>query len=713
MEDAICFSQSFVDKQNVRSFSNIIKCSLLNEDATFLHHVLKDEKLVSVLSPDINQVLFKIRNNLREKSRNDFKEYFIFDKNDAKEDLKVLDKTDILNQCWKALTDIIPGNLFGGKDNERLFQRIVQMTIYSMKRQHILLSYYTKKWNFALGPWRSICGISTETILNNIIVWIVQNVLSPMISLNFFVTTCKLDADEFKLYYFKKNQWQSFYDRKISNMLARSVISKVDRFCGGKQVKRNYSFNKKRKFKTFKKNIPKLHLVLKCNNDCRPIVRYKSDALSLAEKYRIKDRLNLLKSLTGKPHVKTEKQFALIYDKWMKLNKPRLYFVKTDLSNAFGAVDREALSKILDERYTKRKTEKGGLSEKYNQQYKELITELRKPILVRAGSTVFIWKKGLVQGYKYSPALSELYYTYMDEIYFSQHLQTVESGIRLFVRAVDDYLFITDSLKDAQTFLQALTSYKNVNYDKTETNFHHEGIKYSNEITFLGYTYNTSTLHVRRASNVFVGQMCYKIAFSQAVTNLYNFLVQRVGQSGVKINGHIFNLYRNTEKELWMHIFTTLCLSANKFCTILAILCEGNAMKQYLNMYKKKVSVNLCDTIIRTVSNNKPKDMQFIYCINHFRYLSWKALFLCARKTPKCTILLPFINDEIAKSNCLFGKWREHASRIDRRGVCLRPAVREVCKRPDWKSFMKKFDELPPGFQCYNHKNIWGLKKRY
>ncbi|XP_013184988.2 telomerase reverse transcriptase-like [Amyelois transitella] len=709
MEEAVCFSQSFVDKQNVRSFSNIVKPNLLKEDAPFLLHVLKDEKLVSVLSTDIIQVLSKIKTNVREKSRHDFKQYFIFEKNDSTHDLQALNKTDIFSMCHKALNDIIPSNFFGGKDNERLFQRFVQVVIYSTKRQHILLKSHTRKWNFAVGPWKSICGTSTETILTNIIIWIIDNILSSMICLNFYVTTCKLDADEYKLYYFKKNQWQSFYDRTISNMVLRSVITKVDCYCVGKQVKRSYSHNKKRKLKSFKKDIPKLHLVLKKNNDCRPIVRYKSDSLSLAEKYKIRDRLNFLKSLTGKPHTKIENQFSLVYNEWLKRNKPRLYFVKTDLSNAFGAIDREALLKILDERYRKYKSENIGLTEKFKQQYKELIAELRKPILVRAGSTIFNWKKGLVQGYKYSPALSELYYTHMDEIYFSQHLQKAESGIRLFIRVVDDYLYITDSLKDGQSFLDALTSYKNVNYEKTVTNFHQEGIKFSEEITILGYTYNTLTLHVRRANNVFTGQMCYKIAFSQAIMNLYNFLEQRIGQSSIHINEHLFNLRRNTEEEIWTHIFTTLCLSANKFCTILAILCDGNAMKQYLSLYKKKVTVKLCNTVIETLMKNKYKDVPFVYCINHFRYLSWKALIMCAQKTPRCTTLVPFIGAELAKCNCLFGRWREHASRIDGGGVCSRPAVREICRRSDWRVIMKKFDELPPGFECYNRRKFLEL----
>ncbi|XP_052752825.1 telomerase reverse transcriptase-like [Galleria mellonella] len=709
MEGPICFSQYFVDKQNVRSFSNIIKSKLLkNEDmASFLLHLFEDDDVVKELSTNFLTMLTVLRLNLRNKSKQDFKHYFICEEN-ITEVLHPVSKEDIYINCMKALKDIIPRIFYANCNNIKIFEKLTQTIIYNMKRQHINLEKHITKWDFTVGCWKSISEIVAKKVLRFLLMWIFQYVLSGMISLNFYVTTSKIDADENKLFFFRKREWQSFYDKKIANMILSKIIKRSESYCSGKMCKRSYSFTEKVRMKIIRKDIPKLHLVLKPNNNCRPIVRYKNNTLTTSEKYKMKDRLQFLKTLIGKYSKKTEIPFYNIYQKWVNLNKPKLYFVKADLSNAFGSINRQELVKILDERFSTLISNEKCLrsKEKIKQQYKDLIVELSKPILVRAGSTVFEWKAGLVQGYKYSPALSELYYTHKDELYFNEHLQKSKTEIHLFTRVVDDYLYITDSLIDAQSFLEALSKYKNINYEKTIVNFNHPTIKFSDEITFLGYTYDTKTIQVRRASNIYFGQICYKISFSQAIMNISKFLEQRIGQSSIQINSHIFNLHYNSEKAVWRHIFTTLCLSANKFCTILAILCEADEMKNYLVVYKKRITVRLCNAMIDMLLRNKPADIPFIYCINHFRYLSWKALNLCAQKTSKCNGLVPLINDEMAKANCIFGKWKDHACRIGSNGANLRPAVKEVCRRTDLRIIVKGFVTLPDGLQCYNRRKM-------
>ncbi|XP_028175372.1 telomerase reverse transcriptase-like [Ostrinia furnacalis] len=708
MDVPICFTQHFVDKQNVRSYGNIIKKSLLKEEneTQFLRNIFEDETLVSGLRPNLLQHLRNLRENVQKYSKQDFRNYFpengfTGDSKESKE-LNSLNKSEIFSKCWLALYDIIPKELYGNGHNENVFKKFVQIIVHGMKRQHIILSKILLKWDFSPYVWHQLDRIVAQKILYHILSWIIRNILSPMICLNFYITTCKLDADENKLHFFWKNQWQSFYDKTIYKMICRSVIKISPPYCMGRKYKQHHSHSNKMKLKMLMKEIPKLHLVLKANHDCRPIVRYKNDSLTPADKNRIKERLNFLRKLTGRSHKKTESQFSVLYSNWLKLNRPKLYFIRTDLSNAFGCVNKEKLITILHERFRKLK-EEAGVSEKMLHQFKDMISELRRPLLIRTGSTVYEWKKGLVQGYKYSPALSELYYNHLDEQYFENFIKTTENNIKLFVRVVDDYLYVTDSLEDAEMFLKALSNYDNVNYEKTVVNFSHPTIKYSEEITFLGYCYNTVTLHVSRAQNVLTGQMCYKITFNSSIDNIYKFLETRIGQSS-QISGHIFNFIHNSEEIVWGHIFSTFCLSANKFCTILAMLCDECEMRDLLKLYKRKVTVRLTNTILEVLMKNKPKDYTFMYCINHFRYISWLALNLCAKLTPKCLKLVPFIKDELAKSNCLFGKWRDHASRIDIDGNNLRQAVKVVCRRTDLRAIVKKFDTLPEGFQCYHHK---------
>ncbi|XP_072934828.1 telomerase reverse transcriptase-like [Epargyreus clarus] len=713
MENPICFSRYFTNKQNVRSIGNVLNLKFLKKTnrEEFLLHILEDKILVDEVPSEFSDILFAIKMNIRKNSKQDFKNYF----NKPNEMCKIhmnmvpVNKEEIFIGCWKALYETIPNKLFGNRNNIKLFKELVEVVVLSMKNQHIFLPKFIHKWDVKIYPWNVLPPSTVNQVLTKTIFWILKNVLMAIICLNFFVTSCKIDVNENKLHFFWKNQWQSFYDKSISNMITSKMISRYEPKCLGKKIKITYSLQERLHLKFAKREIPKLHLVLKPNKNYRPIVRYKNDVMTSAEKYKIKERLNFLKLLNGKPQKKIETKFALLHSVWMNLNQPKLYFVKTDLSNAFGSINREKLMKILAERNMEfQKTQQPlHLKKKYAQIYREITMELRKPLLVRAGSTVYEWKEGLVQGYKYSPALSELYYTRMDEIYFTDHLKMNDSELKLFVRAVDDYLYITDSLEDAESFLSALSNYRNVNSEKTVANFQHSMAKCSNEITFLGYTYNTKSLEVCRASYIYTGQMCYKITFSSAISDINKFLENRIGQSGIHINSHLFNFKYNNEELIWQHIFLTLCLSANKFCTILSILCNKNEMQKYLELYKKRVTVKLCNTMIETLRKSRGKDILFVYCINHFRYLSFKALSLCAKTTPKCHGLVPLINIELCRTNCIFGKFRDHASRIDKHGKSLIPAIKEVCRRMDLRKIMKQFEVLPEGFACYNHETLF------
>ncbi|XP_038219457.1 telomerase reverse transcriptase-like [Zerene cesonia] len=708
MVDSVCFSYHFLNKQNVRSFSNIFCLKILKTEnhEKFLHTIFQDDYSVRNLPQDIRHILSCLRINIKNNCGGDFK---IFSNiNTSVKVLKPVDKKEILNESTLIMIKIMPKMFFGNNHNLKIFKRCIKRIIYSMRKEHIFFRNLLSTWDFTADMWKNLDVLESESryILETILMWVFKNILSAIISLNFYVTTSKVDSDENKLHYFWNSQWQRFYDKELLIMRINNIIRKYEPYCLGKKVKRKYILQQRIRIKHISKEIPKLHLVLKSNNDFRPIVRYKNGLLNTAEKHKVKERLAFLKILLGKQSEKLELQFAALHSSWVKNNKPKLYFVKTDLSNAFGSINKAMLQKILTEKFMlfQQSDYPLHIKNKFALQYKEIVEELKKPLLIRAGSTVYEWKAGLVQGYKYSPALSELYYSYMDKLIFSDHLKPSENQLKLFIRVVDDYLYITDNIDDAYSFLKSLSKYRNVNYSKTAVNFVYPEIKMCEEINFLGYTYNTNNLNVNRASNIYTGQMCYKITFSSAIENTGKFLENRIGQSGIPLNNHIFNLKHNDEETIWHIIFTSFCVSANKFCTILSILCNERDMLKYLSLYKK-ITVKLCNTMIEVLLKNKSNDYLFVYCINHFRYLSFKALMLCAKKTPKCYLLIPHIDVELSKTNCIFGKWREHACRISNSGEIVRSAVKEVCRRPDLRKIMKSFDDLPAGFQCY--KNIF------
>lgn len=707
MYHPICFSQCFVNKENVRSFSNILNSKFLKSENNdlFLRNIFEEEKLVCEVSTELKEILSEVRHNIKSYSKHDFNNYLVLCE-DTRQGLHIVDKSDVLSSCCTVLYMIIPEKFYGNLHNKNIFNNCTKIIVYSMKHQCLFLDKMISKWDLSKFPWSTVNTTLCFKILYRILHWIFKIILSSIISLNYYVTACKLNNDDNKLYYFLKNQWQRFFDIQLSKMVIAKVIKKFEPYCLGKRIRNKYSSEERLKLKMIKKSIFKLHLILKPNNDYRAIVRYKNEAVNSSEKYKIKERLNFLQTLTGKSYEKIENQFSSLHSLWKKNKQPKLYFVKTDLSNAFGSINKDKLLMIVNERYLEflKLDNSSFIKNKFIKLYREMITELKSPLLIRAGSTIYEWKKGLVQGYKYSPALSELYYSYLDKIYFKEYFKKHSNEMKLFIRVVDDYLYITDTLEDAQSFLKALTNYRNVNFTKTFVNFQHPTIKFSEDITFLGYSYNTVNLEVSRASTVFAGYMCYKICFSPAISDLAKFIENRIEQSGIPVNRHIFNFNHNSEELIWHHIFVTFCLSANKFCTILAIYCDEKQMSQYLVVYKTKVAVKLCNSILDTLKKYQPPDFIFIYCINHFRYLAYKALLLCAQQTPKCNVLVPCVNIELAKTNCINGKWREHSSKICKRGKSVMPACREVCKRADLKIIMKSFDVLPVNVQCFNHK---------
>ncbi|XP_050683571.1 uncharacterized protein LOC126978615 isoform X4 [Leptidea sinapis] len=610
MSIAVCFSNYFVNKQNVRSFSNIFNMNLLKTNSKEIKkHIFEEECLVSVLSLELLDILNHLITNIKTNCSQDFKNFFS-EHNSTKD---------------RKLVEVNKNDVFQG---------------------------------------------------------------------------CEKDLDENKLYYFWKSNWHHCFDKEIHLMMLRGTIVKAAHSLG-KLARRKYSMQERLKIKQMNQEIPRLHLVLKSNNDFRPIVRYKNNMINSSEKYKVKERLILLRKLNGKENPRVETQFQSLYSKWSVQGKPTLYFVKTDLSNAFGCINRSKLFKVIAEKhFNYKKTEYSQhLNKKIATHLKELVSELHSPLLVRIGSSVYEWKTGLVQGYQYSPALAELYYSYMDDLYFKQHIEHNEIGLKLFARVVDDYLYITDSVEDAITFLDKLSNYPNVNKQKTVINFQHKDFKHSKNITFVGYNYDTEKLIVSRANKIFTGQMCFKITFSPAIVNLVKFLENRVGQSAIPINRHIFNLYHKDEEIIWRHIFITFCISANKFCSILSVICPESEMFKYIPLYKR-VTLKLCNSIINVLLQNTPEDYSLVFCINHICYVSFKALQLCAKRTSKCSVILPYINTELAKTNCLFGKWREHASRL---GETKIEANRIICRRTDLRKIMKEFEELPAGFLCYNN----------
>lgn len=349
--EPICFSQHFVNKLNIRSFGNCVKLNILKteDDSAFYHEVLRDEKTVRETSPELLAILNDLKKNLFNSSKLDFRNYF--SKIPQVASLVPVRKEDIFKCCSNALYQILPKALLGNSHNEKIFRKVTKTVLFSMKRQYTIASKMVENWDYTVSPWNTLISDKVQNILNSILFWVLKCILSPMLCLNFYITSCKSDADENKLYFFWKNQWQSFYDKQILKMVKMKILQKCDRYSLGKKFKMMYSHYYILKLKAMNRDVPKLHFVLKGNNDSRPIVRYKQNVHTSADRYKMKERMAFLKTLTGIQNERLESQYNTLYQEWVRKNKPILFFVKTDLSNAFGSVNKENLLKILNKRH--------------------------------------------------------------------------------------------------------------------------------------------------------------------------------------------------------------------------------------------------------------------------------------------------------------------------------------------------------------------------
>lgn len=713
---SVCFTNFICNKSFCRGATNNKFNILIKKNATptnMIKDILKhktfqaeESNSIQSLFTDIHKILREIKENFRHLAKDDFKSFFVSLKSVERE-LKCIDVSEITNILLVMVEKVVPAQFYGCNKNKKSFFNLIRFIMKGMLHQHVTFERIVYHWDVEKIPWingsSSIdCKVDT---LCKVLIWLIKNTVCSIVAVRFYVTVTKISHEMRKLYFYFKEDWQRMSDEIISDLIKKGDIIKSNSFSLGSQCKKKLPSDARSERKFFLKRLPVMRLMLKSNSSARVIIRYKK--LGYLEKRIIKNRRNMFKCIF--PNIKTgnfDQKYVELNSKWKMAGEPKLYFVKADLTDAFGSVDVEHLRTILAKLHNDFQRSEKCFEKKKTvaKEYQKLITDLRKPVLVRMGSCTYEWKRGLVQGMRFSPILCEIFYNDSDVQNLSEFSKTSPDEIRLFIRFVDDYLFITDDIHSAFRFLNSMIDSGKINSKKTVCNFMFEGIETCSSISFLGYILDTHTLGVTRDGKVFSGQICNRISFTSGISEPIKFLENRIAQTTVPLTPLFFNLAINSEETLWKNIFITLCISANKFCSIITLIYTDTTnfdAENVFNVYKRKVAVRMCDLIVKRIVDSKPMIINFDFCINHLRFLAYKALSLFSCKSNICSSFNVILKVAMKKTNCSEGLWKPHSKSIDRVGNQINIAVREVCRTRKIVKYFKDFSNIPKGFEAF------------
>ncbi|XP_077292864.1 telomerase reverse transcriptase-like [Arctopsyche grandis] len=710
-----CFTDHYCNKLYYRTISNDKSNVLCRKSSTSFDMIkvllgtassyeIDYLTLADIIRPHAWKILTKIKLNFLKHSKDDFKKFFL---NVKPSNCSYAELSKVIDCVIRILESIVPSEVYGCRKNQKVFYNTVRFILNGMSGQHITVEQILNKWNIDTVLWlNSVPNLSIGykiLILLKFVVFLIRNIVCSVIAVTFYVTTSQLSHETRKLYYYYRSDWQKLSDTFLLQLSARGDLVKSDIFSIGSRSKRRIPLSERTKIKSTMKSLPVMRLMLKSNSTVRVIIRYKKK--TQLEKSNEKIRRYLFQTINPRNPLNMIDKYTSFFTKWAMLGKPKLYFVKADILDAFGSVDIDVLQTILSKLHTNfQSIEKNPTRKKtIAKEYQRLLDELNRPVLVRRGSCVYEWKRGLVQGMKYSPILCEIFYKEMDQRHLSKFFSESDDEIKLLVRLVDDYLFVTDSVDKARDFIKHMSERVKINPSKTKINFEHDLGVCVDRITFFGYVINTCNLEVSRDETVYSGQLKYRIAFNQAISQPLSFLEKRITQTTVPLSPLLLSLRINSIENVLKNVFISLCISANKFCTIIPMICCDNDnldAETLFKVYKRKVAVRMCDFIVKIVIESVPHG-EFPYCINHFRYVAYKALSLFASKSNVCMKLMPFVRSALKKCNCMEGTWKPHYGSVDRHGVPNRMAVREICRKYDIKKNVLLHTSTPDEFEPY------------
>ncbi|KAK8720329.1 hypothetical protein OTU49_013405 [Cherax quadricarinatus] len=343
------------------------------------------------------------------------------------------------------------------------------------------------KWASSLSNFR----LKTNVIAK-LFVWVMCRLV--MVTLNSFFYLTEHAAYHNQLLYYRKRVWQQQHDRGLNALMNNDSLVRFSQ-----EISQVVSPDEPRQNK-----FPRIRFIPK-KQDVRPIMPLGRGGMSLSLLLKARVLLGHLSKAHMKGSMKT-KSSSDLHNAWCMYTKKilvkensnnRLYFVRTDIRDAYGSILHNKLVDLLQQcienlaptlafgQYVSMRM--GGktgkkityilldgnkqpttslirgaerLVEVYTpvivqpQKVVEEIKQLLCKLIISNGSKLFRIVRGLPQGGSLSAALCEFYYAAMCAAYFCRF----NHGSNVLFRAVDDFLFISEARRDAEQFMEHVKS---------------------------------------------------------------------------------------------------------------------------------------------------------------------------------------------------------------------------------------------------------------
>ncbi|RZF39975.1 hypothetical protein LSTR_LSTR002378 [Laodelphax striatellus] len=516
------------------------------------------------------------------------------------------------------LNSIIPNEMFG-KQKFKMIRNLLKVLEFG-KNQCFSIHEILDDTSIRKIRWiqKFRKNEDKNNLIEKLVKWLITKWIFPLISLDFYVTEKQKSSN--RIHFYKK----AMFKRCVFSTLQKLKRNNIIQLIKEKQILgKNYDINKSHSL---------FRLIPKGESDVRYVIWDQLKNPLLEELRIFFKQLTSTTATSSGPDIKNNfhEYWSNLIAKWKDGGNYPLYFVKVDVSDAYGSVILMKLKQIVREfvksllqgirKLTFRKykcfnKQVSGLRCYYVWRFEELppcvpnhtvltptpdhkefelsqlLTVTYLQILMRdlkIGGSTYLIKRGIPHAGKLSASFCKIYYDELQKQHLSEYAGNANE---VFYRAVDDFLFVTPSLERAKSFLQKMMrGFKDfgvyINVEKTLTNF---GDSPCEVIPFFGYMLNTKTIEVYANYSIYSG---VKIFYTMSFKNTYNpgrILLERMRNiNSIKLDKLILDSKINSKSTLMLGIFRAAFLMSFRFKAIV------NCLFKNYNSHYLVLCINTC-----------------------------------------------------------------------------------------------------------------------
>lgn len=388
-----------------------------------------------------------------------------------------------------VLRRVLPKTIWGSEKNSSNFQKLLKKIVTSRRHDKIIAAVSSESFNVNVMKW--LKGKDKTKNLETFINWLMRDLVFVLLRKIFYITEDSHHKNRMSFY--RKEVWMEIINLHIRNQVESGSWQKMSSVI-------------------FQNNICRLELHKsvkgRCVNffDVRAIPKTKDVRLVMSkrpvtiEKDIIDARKNditektlliLLTSLwKAHPNISGSSGFGIRYIHNKYKNFIRLqrqqnlnvtnYFVKVDVTQCFDTIPHNKLLEVLRNILSQYQYSRIPVSTKHHrisystEEVWENLNALLQNCILRLGGQFYVKMKGIPQGLSLACILCNLFYGHLEQQEFPELLST--SPLRVLMRVLDDFLFVTTSITEALDFLSKLhKGYSDyglvVNPKKTTINF--------------------------------------------------------------------------------------------------------------------------------------------------------------------------------------------------------------------------------------------------